>query len=640
MAQEKSAGTVREDYIITRVASMLGLKKNLDKVKKSLENEDNLRTMGLFLSPHDDLGYLMVMQAGADSLSISPNIPAPAAFKKKAILVYKTVRGVPVEPDHLSEQLAFIELSKAVLENMSLTCQEVFLPILANPLNQQGWSDLVSKDLIENKFHSFLSTIYVTIGEVKGRTMLPIPPQETTTSDRISSKDKAHVLEGAVITWTKQIKNVLKQDPETALKQGQDPGPLVEIDFWNNKAENLNSIHLQLQSEKISKVLKFLEQNKSTYTNQFSKLKKEVKSARQEANDNYKYLKTLQPLFYELTDESKEFSDLENSFIPIMHTILLIWEHSDYYNTPARLVVLIREICNAIIAQACKYLSGKDIFEMITNEESGIACDKLGLILDIIAKFKEAFFEYKNLAKDSWNITTNALFVRLDAFSERCQDIQHLTTTIVQFTKLNKIEIGGTKGKTLTTSVKQIHTEFLLAVEEFKKVNYDIMNVGAKEFDDDFYEFRCKIKELERRLASILTQGFDDSDTIYGRFKLLESFEGLLTRPIIQDELEKKHITLIESYKQDVKSVQQIFLENKILVDKLDPRSPISKNMPPVTGAINWTRGLMERIKEPMEKLSNLSQTVLEREEYKDVQKLYKSLMKSLSEYQSQKIEE
>jgi len=40
--------------------------------------------------------------------------------------------------------------------------------------------------------------------------MLPIPPQETTTSERISSKDKAHVLEGAVITWTKQIKNVLK----------------------------------------------------------------------------------------------------------------------------------------------------------------------------------------------------------------------------------------------------------------------------------------------------------------------------------------------------------------------------------------------------------------------------------------------
>ena len=640
MSQDKPTIVTREDYIIYRVLALLGLKRSTDRLKKPLENEDSQRTMQTFLGAHDDLGHLILYQTGGDNLVISEKAPPTSSMRRKVILVYKTVRYVEITMEKISELLGFMELSKNALENMSLTCQEVFLPVLANPANQQGWSDLVSKDLIENKFHNFLSTIYVTIGEVKGRTMLPIPPQETTTSDRISSKDKAHVLEGAVITWTKQIKNVLKQDPETALKQGQDPGPLVEIDFWNNKAENLNSIHQQLQSEKISKVLKFLEQNKSTYTNQFSKLKKEVKAARLEANDNFKYLKTLQPLFIELTDESKEFSDLEGVFVPIMHTILLIWEHSEYYNTPARLVVLIREICNAIITQACKYLSGKDIFEMITNEEPGIACDKLGMILDIIAKFKEAFFEYKAQAKDSWNITTNALFVRLDAFSERCQDIQHLTTTIVQFSKLNKIEIGGTKGKTLTTSVKQIHTEFLQAVDEFKKVTYDIMNVGAKEFDDDFYEFRCKIKELERRLASILTQGFDDSDTIYGRFKLLDSFEGLLTRPIIQDELEKKHITLIESYKQDVKAVQQIFLENKALVDKLDPRAPIAKNMPPVTGAINWTRGLMERIKEPMEKLSNLSQTVLEREEYKDVQKLYKSLMKNLSEYQQAKREE
>lgn len=567
-------------------------------------------------------------------------MPTPASVRRKVILMYKTIRGQPLDPRQLKEQLAFMELSKSVLENMSLLCQEVFLPVLANPQNQHGWSDLVSKDLIENKFHNFLSTIYVTIGEVKGRTMLPIPPQETTTSDRISSKDKAHVLEGAVITWTKQIKNVLKQDPETALKQGQDPNPLVEIEFWKNKAENLNSIHQQLQSEKISKVLKFLEQNKSTYTNQFSKLKKEVKAAKQEANDNSKYLKTLGGPFYDLTDDAKEFSDLESLFIPIMHTILLIWNHSEYYNTPARLVVLIREICNAIVSQACRFMSGKDIFEMIRNEEAGIACDRLSLILDVIAKFKEAFFEYKAKANDSWNITTNALFVRLDAFSERCQDIQHLTNTIVQFSKLNKIEIGGTKGKTLTTSVKQIYSEFTQAVEEFQDVKYDIMDVGAKEFDDDFYEFRCKIKELERRLGSILTQGFDDCDTIYGRFKLLDSFEGLLTRPIIQDELEKKHITLLESYKQDLKTVQQIFLESKPLVDKLDERAPISKNMPPVTGAINWTRGLMERIKEPMEKLSNLNQTVLEREEYKDVQKLYKSLMKSLSEYQNIKIQE
>lgn len=57
------------------------------------------------------------------------------------------------------------------------------------------------------------------------------------------------------------------------------------------------------------------------------------------------------------------------------------------------------------------------------------------------------------------------------------------------------------------------------------------------QFDDDFYEFRCSIKELERRLGAVVSLAFDDCATVYGRFKLLDSFEGLLERPIIQVNL-------------------------------------------------------------------------------------------------------
>lgn len=127
-----------------------------------------------------------------------------------------------------------------------------------------------------DKFNVFLAYTYVTIGQVKGRTLLPLPPNDVTSSEKTSSKDKAQLLEGAIVHWTKQIKNVLKQDPESALKNGNHPDPLIEIDFWRNKSENLNSICQQLNSERIKKVLKFLEQNKSTYTGPFSKLQKEV----------------------------------------------------------------------------------------------------------------------------------------------------------------------------------------------------------------------------------------------------------------------------------------------------------------------------------------------------------------------------
>jgi dynein heavy chain len=122
------------------------------------------------------------------------------------------------------------------------------------------------------------------------------------------------------------------------------------------------------------------------------------------------------------------------------------------------------------------------------------------------------------------------------------------------------------------------------------------MDILQKDFDDDFYKFRSKIKELERRLASVITQGFDDYDTIYGRFKLLDNFEGLLNRPIIQDELEKKHIVLLEMYKQDLKQVQSIFLEGKVLVDKNHENAPVFLNMPPISGALTWCKSLRDRI--------------------------------------------
>lgn len=427
---------------------------------------------------------------------------------------------------------------------------------------------------------------------------------------------------------------MLKQDPEFALKSGGHPDPLTELEFWRNKSENLNSICQQLNSERIKKVLKFLEQNKSTYTTPFSKLQKEVQIAQKEANENYKYLKTLENLFGDLVNTSKDLVEISELFVPIMHTILLIWTHSQNYNTPSRLVVLIREICNAIINQCRSYIDGPKVFEDIKNEDPGNAHQKLTLALDVCSKFKDAYFDYKAKSKNQWKITTNALFVRLDAFSERCQDIMHLTGTIQQFKKLEKMEIGNTKANAMTMSLGQIFAEFGKTVETFMTVKYDIMNIERREFDDDFFNFRKGIKELERRLASVLTQSFDDCDTIIGKFKLLDSFEGLLNRAIIIEELERKHVTLLELFKQDLKETQQIFQEGKVLVERVDERSPISSNMPPIAGALNWTRGLFERCNDSMERLSNLSATIQEREEYKDVQKLYNSLCKNLKEFE------
>jgi hypothetical protein len=49
---------------------------------------------------------------------------------------------------------------------------------------------------------------------------------------------------------------------------------------------------------------------------------------------------------------------------------------------------------------------------------------------------------------------------------------------------------------------------------------------------DAFYEFRARVKELDRRLSSIVIQGFDDlgKHAMLNQFRLLESFDTLLLR--------------------------------------------------------------------------------------------------------------
>jgi dynein heavy chain len=64
-----------------------------------------------------------------------------------------------------------------------------------------------------------LHAVNATLGQLKGQTLLPLPAADTQQQDQ-AAKDKAkiHILESAVMTWTKQIKSVLKADPDAALK--------------------------------------------------------------------------------------------------------------------------------------------------------------------------------------------------------------------------------------------------------------------------------------------------------------------------------------------------------------------------------------------------------------------------------------
>ena len=49
-----------------------------------------------------------------------------------------------------------------------------------------------------------------------------------------------------MIDWSHQVQEVLKKDSSQPLLEGQNPGPLVEVEFWKAKALNLENIYEQV----------------------------------------------------------------------------------------------------------------------------------------------------------------------------------------------------------------------------------------------------------------------------------------------------------------------------------------------------------------------------------------------------------
>ncbi|TPX70381.1 hypothetical protein SpCBS45565_g01824 [Spizellomyces sp. 'palustris'] len=593
------------------------LKVKNDKWKKMLMTPENAQTIVDFL----DKDYSTILFYLTQKEDLFPAIAFPGSLKKKSVYFLKHNVGAPIT-EKLDTELTMGDLSANPLEFLSVLLEEVYLPLLTNPKNLESWPEVVASDVLRH-FHQLNGAVYVISGKSKGKTMLPLPHGARLTTD--VDRSVLHTLESAVIDWTHQIKEVIKSSSAAPLEEGLNPGPMVEIDFWAAKAANLKSIHQQLTDEKIQKISKLLEVSKSTYYPAFKMIFDEVVAALDEANDITTYLRALRPAVERLNSVN-DFVELAQVFPGMMHTLVLIWRHSKYYNTPPRLTVVLQEICNDIIEQARNFIQPSELFSSEPEE----AAERLKVVIRVCDVFKQTYYEYKAQTAETkrpWNFDIKLVFARLEKFLGRVQQIVELFDTIIEFNRLEKIEIGGTKGKILSSQVAQIFTEFTSALGAFSKLKYDVLDLNLNDFEVDLGHFHAKIADLDRRLGTILSQSFDDCSGLNSCFRLLESFAGLLSRPVIQQDFEKKYFALLNMYSDDLDDVAAIF-------NKYKSQPPIHYNMAPVTGAVAWVHELKDRISKAMEKLKSFNHSAMNTEDANLVKGKYESLYETLENYE------
>jgi dynein heavy chain len=88
-----------------------------------------------------------------------------------------------------------------------------------------------------------------------------------------------HVLETTIISWQKQIKNLLKQEPEVA-RMKNIFYTKEEIQLWTTRINKLNNLKVQLDAAYVKDILMNLENNNSVYVQSFTNIKDEIEAVR------------------------------------------------------------------------------------------------------------------------------------------------------------------------------------------------------------------------------------------------------------------------------------------------------------------------------------------------------------------------
>ena len=650
MHDDEAAIDPRHHWIMKRLTVALRIKQQ--ELRKIMEPDgDNAQAARDFCDTTDAAMLYVISKSSGVTLQIDPPTEGIDSKQKRRVIYFMKMqennRTPKLDLNTMHKQLVMGDLSNQPLESLGAFTSNVVMPMIQVEANIEDVSPVAHPSLIES-VNTCYSHVLVTNGLIQGRTVLPMPhtpiPELGQTSER--DNDLVYSLESLIVKWSIQIKAAMVTEPESLhAGRGEHPGPMDEVGFWKKKKENLHALEQQLYKPDALKIRLILNRVNSSYSKSFAELHKDLRSAAEEAADNHRFLEPISDCFLTIkeatSEESFEALVANDVFTHLFHYLFVLWTHSSHFNTASRLVITIKEVCNDLISVAQTNLNIEDIFTVDSEE----AVKRLSLTLYTCGQFKDAYFLYKaragregngNFPPRHWKFQNTTLFSRLDAFLERCHDVLDVLETVVLFNRLEKVEVGGTRGAEQSARISAIHREFMdtytafHSPEEYSTAG--ILDIDEPAFDGNFVTFRKKVRSMEQHLGAMLNQSIEDATSIASIFKLVDSYEGFLERSAIQQAWHKNQTGVLTMYHKDLLCVQESFRVNKDSI----VFSPNFAYLPPTVAQLVWARGFHDRITEPYPKLLEVTKNISQTDIAKETAQLYESLCVCLRNYISE----
>lgn len=104
-------------------------------------------------------------------------------------------------------------------------------------------------------------------------------------------------------------------------------------------------------------------------------------------------------------------------------------------------------------------------------------------------------------------------------------------------------------------------------------------------------------------LSSFINQSFQNLRSAEGAFDMLHNFKNIRSRDTINATMMKKFNEILTQFEREVDNINQLFVAHK-------DAPPISRNQPPVAGAISWSHSLFLRIKQTVLRFQTMKELI------------------------------
>ncbi|CAM38695.1 putative dynein heavy chain [Leishmania braziliensis MHOM/BR/75/M2904] len=413
----------------------------------------------------------------------------------------------------------------------------------------------------------------------------------------LGNKEVLRQVDTTVSQWQVEIGYAMSLEP-------QKEGPLGEIEYWRERYSTISALYEQLNSSQAKFILKIAKEAGCTSATMIDLTLQQFFRMYSESKDNVKFLGTLDRHFRTLHSVDPKVGSLQpiiDTLFSMMTALRMVWIISRFYSTEERMVGLLEKIARLIAQKVSEHIDFRTVLTLPSEVAKGKVAEGQQCLVKWKAAYKSVQEEINSSEREQhWNFDERRLFEVTDYMSDRCTDLLEVVETVEYYTTVLSAQL-----KTVLTDATDIE-RILKDVEKLKRpfgtLTFDPFERRATHnWQVVFSAFLAAVTSLDHEVSLFINRIFDDDlRSAESAFELLVSFKCIRTRPNrggdsldISALLLEKTDRILAQYFTEVENVQRIFQDHK-------GAPPLTKNQPPVAGAIHWSMSLFQRLKKPI----------------------------------------